>query len=840
MSFNSDDRRTRGSQKSDEAYNPTMSLRWRTRLMGALSHPAYRPTSVSNLVEQLAVPAPEVVKLREALTAMVADGLLTLDGRDIVRLPPIGREVIGRIRVNPRGFAFVIPPSKTADGDLFIPEGYTKNAVTGDLVRATVMQFESAERKTNKGVKSGKGGPTGRVLEIIERGQTTFAGTLQRQGHDWIVLPDGRLLSSAVLVRDPHAKNAKVGDKVIVDVTRFPTDTGFAEGVIVEVLGEAGRPDVETQAVIRSSGLREEFPPEALTQAVDAAQAFERDAVRATTEPIATVFPSRDDFTSNIVFTIDPPDARDFDDAIEVSFDESNKEWTLGVHIADVSHFVTTGSSLDIEAAARGNSVYLPRHVIPMLPESLSNGVCSLQEGVARRVLSVFVTFNEDGRPRSEYLRGGVIRSRKRFTYLEAQAIIDGDRNAARTHARSDTEVDDEVRDGLLRANRLAQALRARRLRDGLITLELPDSELVFDDEGRVKDVVPEDNAFTHTLIEMCMVEANDAVARIFAALEVPLLRRIHPEPSPGAMEELRVFARGAQVRIGDEPDRRDLQKLLDAVRGTDRVRAVHLAVLKSLSKATYSPALIGHFALASEHYAHFTSPIRRYPDLLVHRTVEAFLDFTKNGHRPPGGKRLREVREALENDSRVTDEEQLITIGRHCTDTEIGAEEAERDLRTFLVLQFLKEHFLGGTMRGVVTGLLGSGNGIAITLDKYLVDGLIRFRDVSGPRGNERWSLHPATGRVVNERTGLSVGLGDPVEVTISAIDLPTRELSLTIDRLGRPREDHVREAEPTRIARGNAKDAPESGSRWRRRERKETGRRGAFKQGRRGRKSR
>lgn len=786
----------------------------------------------------MGVPAPEVVHFKEALTQMGIDGMLSIDKFGTVRLPPMGREVIGRIKVNARGFAFVIPPARTADGDLFIPEGFTNGAVTGDLVRATVVSIDGPG---GRGGRPGKGtaqrarrGPSGRVVEVLERGQTTFAGTLRKQGREWVVDPDGRLLSGPIVVRDVHARNAREGDKVVVDVTAFASDTGWAEGVIVEVLGEAGRPDVETEAVIRSHGLREEFPAEAIEEARARSRAFE-DAVRE-----GDSFDGRANYTQHCIITIDPPDARDFDDAIEVSFDEASGEWTLGVHIADVSHFVTPGSSLDEEAEKRGTSVYLPRHVVPMLPEVLSNGVCSLQEGVARFVKSAFITFDRDGRRRSEWLRQGVIKSRKRFTYLEAQAIIDGDRSAARTHARTDTPVDDDVRDTLLRANELARVLRRRRVQDGMISLELPDSELVFNDEGAVVDVVPEDDAFTHTLIEMFMVEANEAVARIFASLDVPLLRRIHPEPSPAAMEELRIFARGAQIRMGEEPDRRDLQRLVDAVRGTDRSRAVHLAVLKSLSKATYSPALIGHFALASEHYAHFTSPIRRYPDLLVHRCVEAYVELTENGDRPATGKWRREMTALLDDDTRVKDEGTLVAMGRHCTDMEINAEEAERELRTFLVLQHLEANFLGATMRGVITGLLGSGLGVAVTLDKYLVDGIIKFRDVSNSRGQDRWSLAPTTGRLVNERTGLSVGLGDPVEVKIAGINLAARELTLTVERLGKPRSDRPANEETTRLVRDHRADTPESGTRWRRRTRNDEGERGGYKMGRRGRKSR
>jgi ribonuclease R len=371
-------------------------------------------------------------------------------------------------------------------------------------------------------------------------------------------------------------------------------------------------------------------------------------------------------------------------------------EWELGVHIADVAHFAPAASPLDLEAQARGTSVYLPRRVIPMLPEQLSNGVCSLQEGVARFTKSVFIRFDEKGRVVGQRVAATVIRSAKRLTYIEAQALIDGDLGKARDHAKTEPEYASELLDALRLSNRLAHTLRERRRRDGMIALHLPQSELVFDAEGHVIDAVPEDASFTHTLIEMFMVEANEAVARLFADLELPLLRRIHPEPSYGNIEELRVYARLAKVDLPDAPTRKDIQYLLERTLDSNSTRAIHFAVLRSLAKASYSPLLEGHFALASEHYAHFTSPIRRYPDLLVHRALQAYLDATDNGRDVPTGKNRRKLARDLASDPRVIDEGILIELGNQCTEREIAAEEAERDLRTFLILQMLEEKHIG------------------------------------------------------------------------------------------------------------------------------------------------
>jgi ribonuclease R len=647
-----------------------------------------------------------------------------------------------------------------------------------------------------------------------------------------------------VAIRDPHAKNAKPGDKVVIELLHYPDGQFTAEGVIVRVLGEAGRPDVETHAVIAAHGLRTEFPGACVEQARQASRSFDRES--------SAPGPDREDLTGKFIFTIDPPDAKDFDDAISIEHDGRGHEWTLGVHIADVSHFVTPGSALDEEARARGNSVYLPRLVIPMLPEVLSNGVCSLQEGVPRFTKSAFITFDGKGNVISQRLASTVISSRKRLTYLEAQALIDGDLKEARKHARTEPDYPDELIEVLRESDRLAKLLEQRRRRDGMIVLALPEVELVFDEDGHVIDAVPEDNAYTHKLIEMFMVEANEALARTFDDLKVPILRRIHPDPSYGDLEELRMFARAAHVSVPEEPTRRDLQALLEATRHTPAARAIHFAVLRTLAKATYSPALIGHFALASEHYAHFTSPIRRYPDLTLHRTLQAYLDATANGRDVPGGKRRREVGRRIMQDELVLDEAELIELGRHTSQTEVEAELAERELREFLVMQFLAEKHLGSEFTAVVTGMLNSG--VFVSIDRFLVEGRVRWQDIGAgasmtSRGRDGrdardrsagWIVNESTGRARAARSGAELAIGDIVTVQIAAVDLGSRHLDLLITKL--PQRGHVPHREK---GAGEHHHADDSGTRRgtklrNAKQRKERGKRSGYKQGRRGRKSR
>ncbi|MCA9291658.1 MAG: VacB/RNase II family 3'-5' exoribonuclease [Phycisphaerales bacterium] len=748
-----------------------MPLRYLERIVDHLAHDNYQPANADALARDMRVDTDDDREaFKEAVSQLVKDGRV-LAGKDgLLRLPVFDKEVVGRFRRHPRGFGFLQTDRTFRDGDLFVPAGSTGGALTGDRVRAAVIHQGNRSRG-----RSDRSPFVGRVIEILERCERTLTGVLKHQGKQWLVEVDGRNFPDPVIIRDPHAKNAKAGDKVAFEFLHYPEDNALGEGVIVEVLGDAGRPDVETLAVIVAHGLRTEFPPAGLAEARETATSFVESV---------DAYPDREDLSDTFTITIDPPDAKDFDDAITLAFDPSRHEYTLGVHIADVAHFVRPGSAMDVEAQARGNSVYLPRLVIPMLPETLSNGVCSLQEGVVRLCRSVFMTYDDHGKVLHQRASSTVIKSDKRMTYLEAQALIDGDPVEAAKHARTDTAPTDELVETLRHADRLAKILRARRLRDGMITLDLPDVDLVFDEDGHVIDAVPEDNAFTHTIIEMFMVEANEAVARIFADLRIPLLRRIHPEPVRGDVEELDVFARAAGLSIPEDPTAQDLQKLLAATRDIPAGRAVHFAVLRTLTKASYSPALIGHYALASDHYAHFTSPIRRYPDLTVHRTLAAYLERTDNGTRVPRGEVRMGLAAKIRKDPRVLDEAQLVVVGQHCSETEVESEAAERELREFLVLQYLQENHLGDEMEGLVTGIVRAG--VFVSLQRFLAEGLVPVEMLPSAEGKpDSWVQNESTRRLVARRSGASVGLGDLVTAKIIAIDLVARQMELVITKL-------------------------------------------------------
>jgi ribonuclease R len=729
------------------------------RILRHIADSRYAPRSVAQLATDLGVEEPQRAAFEQAVKKLESEGQVLLGSGSQITLPPPGDTVIGEFRGSDRGFGFLIPDEPLAYGDVFIPPRQTGHAMSGDRVKVRVR------RDTKRASAPGRSPYVGRVVEVLTTSDKPIVGTLIRHRGGYAVQADGRALPDPVTVRDPGAKDAKPGDKVAIELIRIEGEP--TEGVIVERLGEAGEPHVETLATIRNYALAEEFPEPVNRQA--------RQASEKMNDPDAQ---ARTDLRDTFIATIDPPDARDFDDAISIDkldpADQPDRAcWELGVHIADVAHFVPIGSALDEEAYARGNSTYLPRKVIPMLPEVLSNGVCSLQEGVDRFAKTVFIRFDGGGHVISAKFHRSIIHSRKRLTYLEAQALIDGDLREAVKHAKTQPHYPRELAERLRWMDELAKTIRQRRLKDGMIVLGLPEVELVFDDTGRVIDAVPEDDAFTHTLIEMFMVEANEAAARLFNELNVPMIRRVHPDPDVLSTDELRGFARVAGYNIPSHPSRHELQQLLDAVRGKPAQYSVHLAVLKTLSKAEYAPAPVGHFALASKHYTHFTSPIRRYPDLIVHRAIDAYVEAAGDTDKPLVKRAARQVR----RDDRVPNEDRLVEMGQHCSRTERNSEQAERDLRKFLVMQLLAEH-LGEDFEGTVTGVTNAG--VFVQIDKYVTDGFVAAADL--PPTGDRWRLNPNTGALVAQRSGQAVTIGHRFVVRIASVDLPARRMELVV----------------------------------------------------------
>jgi len=703
-----------------------MPQRYAQAILKYLAGRKYQPLTERQLARQVGIADEDYSTFREAVKILRDAGQVVLGARNALTLPEMASRIVGVFRANRRGFGFVIPDSPTSHGDLFIPPDAAGGAMNGDHVAAVVRR---------RGRREGKMVAEGHVAEILRRGNNRVVGTLDQTKGTWFVMPEGKGIFTPVVVADVGAAGPPVGTKVVVEIMEYPAESGaLPSGVIVENLGEAGPTAVETIAVIKAHGFSETFSEEAIEDARRAIEAF-----------APTDLSGRRDLTGEVIVTIDPPDARDFDDAVSLAHNGDGTV-TLGVHIADVSHFVREDTLLDTEALARGTSVYFPRRVLPMLPEVLSNGVCSLQQGKNRYCKSAFITYDSKGKVLARSVVESVIRSTKRLTYQQAQEICDGKTGG----------YDGKVVELVRNMEKLARIIEARRFEEGMLELELPDVELVFDEEHRVIDAVPEDRSYSHTIIEMFMIEANEAVSNLLHAAGLSFLRRVHPQPDETSSRDLVTFVRACGHKIPKDLSRKDMQALLKSVKGRPESYAVNLALLKMFQQAEYAPMRLGHYALASRDYCHFTSPIRRYPDLTVHRLVA---DYCRRQHeqRPP------------------EDLEALVKLGEHCTATERHAEGAEDELRMVLLLQHM-ESKIGEAFDGVITGVTNFG--MFVQLPRYLIDGLIRMEHL----GDDWWELDAVRGQIKGERTGVRYRIGDVVPVVIAGVDIARRELNLSL----------------------------------------------------------
>jgi ribonuclease R len=695
---------------------------FKNQIIRLLKHTDYAPVKLGQLAKKLGVGPDDFSQFKEAFDQLRQAGHVVIGARNLVSLPALAGQIVGTFRANPRGFGFIVPLEPNSHGDLFIPPDATAEAMTGDIVIAKVKR---------KGKRGGEMRYTGEIIEILERAQNKFVGTLVKHPETWLVQPDGKSFVEPISVDDVGAKGAKEKDKVVVEILTYPTEKHLARGVIIEVLGKAGRYETEIKSIIRQYHLPGEFDAECIEQARQAAAHFNAE------KPDA-----RQDITDKVIITIDPPDAKDFDDAISLEKD-SKGHWVLGIHIADVSHFVPADSPLDIEARARGNSVYLPAKTIPMLPEILSNGMCSLQPGQERFAKSAYLTYDDQGNILSRRFANSMIRSAQRLTYQQADRILKGHTKGAKP----------EVIELLKNMEMLSRAIEQRRRKNGMLHLDLPEIELEFDKSSRVVDAHPADDSYPHTIIEMFMVEANDAVASLLDRLNISFMRRIHPEPDALSMNNLAKLLRAFGFSLPRQPDRKAVQDVLAAVKGADCSFAVNLTVLRSFEKAQYAPLHIGHYALASTHYCHFTSPIRRYADLMVHRALEQY----------------------LQSAPAIKEQEQdLVETGKHITFTEQRAEDAERELTTVLTLQLLAKK-IGEELDGVVTGLASFG--LFVQSKKYGVEGLIRMGDL----GPDRWAYDMKAQCILSERSGYSIRLGQAIKVRIVSVNIPARQLNVT-----------------------------------------------------------
>jgi ribonuclease R len=705
-------------------------------LLELIRQPGYRPVKPRVIAKRLKLGEDETRDLKRAIKRLLKAGKVTYGANHLLG-PPLaqdagkggnGYRVTGVFRRADAGFGFVRPagsaPGADRTQDIFISANDAGDAATGDTVLV----------RLKKKVESRRPNPEGEIVEIIQRETHQFVGTYFEEGGTAYVRVDGMPFSQPILLGDPGVKRPKADDKVVVEMVRFPTHAHQGEGVITEILGQRGEPGVDTLSIIREFNLPEEFAEDTVEESRHQADLFDE-----------SIPEGRTDLTGLVTITIDPVDARDFDDAVSLEINEKG-HWVLGVHIADVSHFVQPGTALDREAYSRATSTYLPDRVIPMIPEIISNGLASLQPDRVRYTKTVFIEHTPEGVFVHVEPMSAAIKSKRRFTYEEVDEYL-ADPEAWRS------KLDPQVHALLERMRKLASILRERRHRRGGLELTMPEVKVDLDADGRVTGAHLVENTESHRIIEDFMLAANEAVAEYLEKAELQFLRRVHMAPDPRKLKALTEFVTGMGFQVESLESRFELQKLLAAVHGIPEERAVNFALLRSLQRAVYSPEKEGHYALASECYTHFTSPIRRYPDLTVHR----LLDQLFKGKKPRN------------------DFGELAVVGEHCSDRERRAESAERELTKVKLLDYLSTR-VGLKLEAVVTGV--EEFGLFVQGVDLPAEGLVHISSLQDDYYRYDRSAHTLTGN----RAGNRYQLGDHVTVTVARVDVDKRELDFRI----------------------------------------------------------
>jgi ribonuclease R len=715
-----------------------------TRILDTLSRPSYSPLKPKVLAKRMNIGDVEYPEFRRTLRQLVHDGRVEVGRNNTLRLADQYGSLVGTYRRTNKGVGFVRPDAKPGEApapDILIREGRERDASTGD--RVMVKLTKKASKTDN---------PKGEVVRVLERSTRTFVGTYFERDGEAFVRVDGTVFAHSVSVGDPGAKGARPQDKVQIDLLKFPTVDSRGEGVITEVFGPLGKPGVDTLTIIRAFGIPDEFPEEALAEGRAQADRFNE-----------TDLHGRTDFTGETVITIDPVDAKDFDDAVSVTIDPDTQHWILTVHIADVAHFVPPGGHLDTEAKKRGTSVYLPQRVIPMFPEVISNGLASLQQGKMRYVKTVRIEYTPHLQQAHVSFYNGAIRVAQRFSYEQVQAILANlDREGGgaedltshppfppREGGPGGLGVSHAVLAMLPHMKALALLLRAKRMKRGALELTMPEPVLEYDTHGQVVGAHFAPHDLSHQIIEEFMLAANVAVAEHLSRLGVPFLRRVHPAPNEDKLYEFSQFSALLGYPIKRYLDRFELQRLLHETADKPERAAIHYSLLRSLKQAAYSPIQDEHYALAAPDYCHFTSPIRRYPDLQVHRLLDRWIKAKKVS----------------------ADEIELVALGDHCSKTERRAEQAERELVKLRILQYLSTR-LGERFDAVITGV--AEYGFFAQAEQFPAEGLVHISSLTDDYYYFDESSHSLTGG----RTKKRFRLGDRVRVEVARVDLQKRML--------------------------------------------------------------
>jgi ribonuclease R len=710
-----------------------------------------QPMTKSSLARHLEVPVERRSELRKAIEALVSEGLIHEGKKACYMLrAKSGNALVGTLKFHPKGHAFFFPDATDEENlatglDLValnrvhIPRRDSATALDGDRVLVAIQKPSPKRqfRTRSEIVPDAPDEPRGRVEKVLSRRSGRLVGIFRKEkGFSWVECEDKAVDGRIELSGDT---TAQPGQMVVVDLENWNDAGTTPRGRIIEVLGWPGDPGVDMIAVIHRFGLRTSFPDEVLA----AARAVPED-------PEPAEIARRHDWRDKLVITIDPADAKDHDDAIWL--EKTRSGWTLAVHIADVSHYIKPGSVMDKEAVERGNSTYLVDRVLPMLPVELSNGICSLKPDVDRLTKCALLEISAEGKVTKASFIDAVIHSRAKLSYEQAQAILDG----KPAPEGSDPQLSDMVTE----AWKLASTLRRNRFADGALDLEMPEIKIRLDSKGRACAAEPVIHTESHQLIEECMLAANDAVAKVLRERMKPAVYRIHEDPDPSRLMDYTETAKLHGYRPGDLTNRTHIQKLLDESKGTPEEHIIKLGLLKSLKRAAYSAEPIGHYGLAKGDYCHFTSPIRRYADLIVHRALQPLLE------NPP------------KNPNITSSQADLREISHHISDTERTSAEAESEtkmIKLFEYLQRVAEMHDPHEFDGLVTDVRPMG--LMVEIPDMSIRGVVKREDL--PEG--RWRLEGHRGAWVSA-DGKVIAMGMRIPLHVIGLDREKRFVDFAV----------------------------------------------------------
>lgn len=687
--------------------------------------------------------------LRRRLIAMTRDGQLIGNRRGAFGLVAKMDLVKGKIQGNKDGYGFVIP--EDGSDDLFLSPKQMLKVFDGDSVLARVAGTDRRGRRE------------GKIVEILARKSSQFVGRFYREAEVGIVVPHNRRITQEILIPAKKHKSAKDGDFVVVKVTAFGEGRSKTTGEVLEVLGDVATPGMEIEVALRAHDIPYEWPKEVIAKLNEVTQA-----------PNAEEVSKRIDLRKLPFVTIDGEDAKDFDDAVYCQLNRGNG-WTLYVAIADVSHYVKINTALDTEAQLRGNSVYFPGHVIPMLPEVLSNGLCSLKPKEDRLVMVCKMEIDRNGDIMDYSFCEGVIYSHARLTYTEVAAILQSPTTEQEERLQERVQAKHgELLPDLKNLYNLYKTLNKSRQERGALDFDSTETRIIFSEERKIKEIIPVERNDAHRLIEECMLCANVVSADFLLKSTLPALYRVHEGPNPEKLDNLYDFLRGMGIGIAKKhkPTPMDYQNILKRLKNRPDRHLIQTMVIRSLMQAVYQPKNLGHFGLDYDAYTHFTSPIRRYPDLLVHRAIRYLVRSAKQEEHTLKVAINKPLSRQEIYPYKLNDLEQL---GVELSATERRADHATYDVIDWLKCDYIKQH-IGEEFSGTVATVTGFG--LFVELDDIYIEGLVHVTALA----NDYYQFDPIAHSLTGERTGASFKLGDKVRVIVARVDLDEKKIDLQL----------------------------------------------------------